>query len=70
MSAPVNLNRFRKAKARAERKARANANAALHGLAKSERIHVMRENSRISRSLDGKALQKPGDATKQDPEKP
>jgi Domain of unknown function (DUF4169) len=59
MSAPVNLNKVRKARARAAKKARADANAVAFGLTKATKDRAKSENSRTTRDLDGKALETP-----------
>ena len=54
MSAPVNLNRFKKAKARAEKKARADENAVTFGRSKIEKS-LDKANVKLTEStLDGK----------------
>lgn len=57
MSAPINLNKARKARARAEQRARADANAVTFGLTKAEKDRAKRENARKTRDLDGKAAE-------------
>ena len=49
MSAPVNLNRARKARAREEARRRADANAARHGRTKAERQAEAAEAERLAR---------------------
>ena len=54
MAAPVNLNRFKKAKARAEKKARADENAVTLGRSKIEKS-LDKANVKLTEStLDGK----------------
>ena len=52
MAAPVNLNRFRKAKARAGEKARAEANAAAFGRSKSDKAQGKATRDKAARKLD------------------
>ncbi|WP_299374763.1 DUF4169 family protein [uncultured Tateyamaria sp.] len=70
MSAPINLNKVRKARARAAKKAQAAANVIAYGRTKSEKTHAELENSRSARDLDGKALDTPPYGTDDDPKSP
>ncbi|MEL6887839.1 MAG: DUF4169 family protein [Pseudomonadota bacterium] len=70
MSAPVNLNKARKARARAAKKVRADANAVTFGMTKVDRKTALAENSRQTRELDAKVLDMPRKRADGDPEKP
>ncbi len=61
MSAPINLNKVRKARARAEKSARGDANALTFGLNKAVRARAKVENARTARTLDAKALDRSGE---------
>jgi len=52
MAAPVNLNRFRKAKARAEKTARADENAVKHGRSKAAKARDQERANKAARRLD------------------
>ncbi|MGB5559126.1 MAG: DUF4169 family protein [Paracoccaceae bacterium] len=52
MTAPINLNRFRKDRARAEAREMANNNAAKHGLSKAEKVMTAARTARAARLLD------------------
>ncbi|MEM9971887.1 MAG: DUF4169 family protein [Pseudomonadota bacterium] len=53
MSAPVNLNKARKARAKAEKRAKADENAARFGRTKGEKARDRAEKDTASRALDG-----------------
>ena len=61
MSAPVNLNRARKARARDEARRRADANALRHGRTKAEREARAAEAERAARRHDGHRRDPSGD---------
>lgn len=52
MAAPVNLNRFRKARARAEKAARADENAVKHGRSKAAKARDQTRAEMAARHLD------------------
>ena len=54
MSAPVNLNRYRKDKARAEKKTRADENAVSFGRTKAQKSLEAARLAKARRELDGK----------------
>ncbi len=53
MAAPVNLNRFRKARARDEAREQADRNAAFHGLSKAEKLRARAEAAREAHLHEG-----------------
>ena len=54
MTAPVNLNKARKAKARVDDKAKAAENRVAFGRGKVEKVVAKLDALRIARTLDGK----------------
>lgn len=52
MTAPINLNKLRKARDKAADKAAADANAVKHGLTKSERLRQARLTALNAKRLD------------------
>lgn len=59
MTTPINLNKARKKKARADKRVQADANSITFGRSKAEKTLAARENIRVARALDGKALEMP-----------
>ena len=59
MSAPVNLNRYRKSKARATKRAKADENAIKFGRTKAQKAVDQAEADRATRNLDGKRRETP-----------
>ncbi|WP_299626427.1 DUF4169 family protein [uncultured Tateyamaria sp.] len=70
MTRPINLNKARKARARAEKTARAEANVVAFGRTKAEKQHAERETARMTRELDGKALETSANGAKDGNKKP
>lgn len=63
MTAPVNLNRYRKQKARAEKRATGDENAARHGRTKAERALEAARAQKAQAALDAHRRDAPDDGS-------
>jgi len=70
VSAPINLNKVRKARAKIAKKARAASNAAAFGQSKSEKLFNKKEISRRNEILVGVTLETPQNSAEDRTKKP
>ena len=70
MSAPINLNKVRKARARVAKRKRAASNVIRFGRSKSEKLINKKEISRRNEILDGAALEMSKNSAKDSTKKP
>ena len=70
MSAPINLNKVRKARAKIAKTASAASNAVAFGQSRSEKLFNKKEISRRNEILDGFALETPQNSAEDRTKKP
>jgi hypothetical protein len=70
VSAPINLNKVRKARAKIAKTAMAASNAVAFGQSRSEKLFNKKETSRRNEILDGFALETPQNSAEDRTKKP